>query len=217
MAIHPSYAGGALLAIDGELPPAELIAELRRDHHPFVAADGAALKLRDPRLRPHVVIGDLDTIGSDRELLAGEGMEVIQLESQEENDLEKSLLWLVDQGIESVTVIGASGGMTDHALNNFSVLAKLARRLRISVRDAESIGYLLPDAIRIDTAPGDRISLIPLPSATLSTSGLAWELRQEQLAIGVREGASNRATGENVEVIVDDGLVLVLHYPGFTA
>jgi thiamine pyrophosphokinase len=218
MTMHASYAGGALLAVDGELPPAELILELWHQHTIVVAADGAGSKLFKIALVPHVVIGDLDSVGEGmRARLADEGVEVIHLESQEENDLEKSLLWLIDQGYESVTVIGAGGGMTDHALNNFSVLAKLARRLRISVRDVLSIGYLLPDAIRIEAAPGERISLIPLPSARLTTTGLAWELRSELLAIGVREGASNRAAGEYVEITVEEGLVLVMHYPGFTA
>jgi len=217
MALQLSYTGGALLALDGELPPGELIADLLRDHTPFVAADGAALQLRALSLRPETVIGDLDSLGDARPLLADEGVEVIRLESQEENDLEKALLWLIERGAESVTVIGAAGGMTDHTLNNFSVLAKLARRIRLSIRDAVSIGYFVPDAILLDTAPGDRISLIPLPSATLTTSGLAWELHGEVLAIGVREGASNRATREQVEIAVSDGLVLALHYPGFTS
>jgi thiamine pyrophosphokinase len=104
----------------------------------------------------------------------------------------------------------------DHTLNNFSILPKFANTMRLSLRDAASVAYLVPDTITLETSPGDRISLIPLPSAIISTSGLAWPLRNELLAIGIREGISNEATGPKADVRVSEGMVLVFHYARFT-
>ncbi len=209
-----TYGRGALLALDGEFPPSEIVLDLRESHTPVVAADAAALKLLACSVRPDTIIGDLDTLAERAAEFERDGVNVIRLDSQEENDLEKALLWIIESGIECVTIIGAGGGMADHALNNFSVMARYASRLRISLCDALSIAYIVPDALFVATSPGDRISLLPLPHATLRTTGLRWELHHEQLAIGGRSGTSNQATGNDVTVEVTDGVVAVFHYPG---
>jgi thiamine pyrophosphokinase len=207
------YAGGALLVLDGELPAAGFIRELRRGHGPLVAADGAGLRLDAMGIAPEVVIGDLDTIGEKRGLLEEKGAIVIEDRSQETNDFEKGLAWIVARGSAAATVVGIGGGMADHAFNNFSVLAKFARALRLQLRDERSAAYAVPDALLLAARPGDRISLLPLPSARLATSGLVWDLHDESLALGVREGASNRAEGSEVTIRVAEGLILVFHYP----
>jgi thiamine pyrophosphokinase len=207
-----AYAGGLLLALDGVLPDAAFVNRLRPRHTLLVAADGAALKLRERGIRPDVVIGDLDSAGAIREVLIAEGMEVIEEPSQELNDFEKVLRWVIGRGERSATVIGIGGGMTDHALNNFSVLARYARSIRLSVWDEESIAYAVHDSIVLNATPGDRISLIPLPRVRLTATGLAWELDDVVLGFGKREGASNRAAESVVNIRVTEGVVMVFHY-----
>jgi thiamine pyrophosphokinase len=202
-----------LLVLDGEVPSPAVLEGLRETHSPIVAADGAALKLRAAGILPDTIIGDLDTLGRRADGFEREGVNVIRLDSQEENDLEKALLWMIEQNITSLTIAGAGGGMTDHALNNFSVIARYAPKLRITLRDATSIAYILPDALFLACTPGDRISLIPLPTATLRTTGLRWELHEETLALGVREGASNEAVATEITVEVVSGVVALFHYP----
>lgn len=206
------YVGGALLVLDGMLPPASLLHRLRSEHSPIVAADGAALKLREMSILPDIIIGDLDTLAGEAEGFAKEGVSVIQMPDQDTNDLEKGLAWIAGAGSSTATIVGASGGMTDHTLNNFSVLARHARRLRIRLHHGDSVGYLIHDALHVIATPGDRISLIPLPSAIVSTTGLQWSLAGERLAIGEREGASNRAIAESVQITVSEGVILLIHY-----
>ncbi|MEP7218939.1 MAG: thiamine diphosphokinase, partial [Bacteroidota bacterium] len=183
----------ALLALNGDLPDAPYLQWLAARHSPIVAADGAALGLQSRNILPDVIIGDLDSLGDAADGFAHAGSVVIELESQEENDLEKGLRWLIGGGVRSVTIVGAGGGMIDHTLNNFSVLAKYAREIQIALRDPLWHMHIVSGSIAMATSPGDRISLIPLPSAMVTTSGLAWGLSSERLEIGVREGASNRA------------------------
>lgn len=206
-----AYGGGALLVVDGELPATTLLEQLRTEHTPVIAADGAALRLRECGIRPDVIIGDLDTIGDEASTFTDEGSVVIRLESQETNDLEKALAWLQDQETASLTLIGASGRATDHTLNNFSILPRFARSMRIRLIDAYSVAYMVPDMIALDVLSGDRISLIPLPSAVITTSGLAWPLHSERLETGRREGASNRAVEPRIKIQVHEGIVLVFH------
>ncbi len=207
-----SYAGGPLLAANGELPPASVIERLRREHSPLIATDGAALRLRELGILPDIAIGDLDSIGDERDSLQSDGVRVIAVESQETNDLEKALAWIAGQAMTSATIVGVAGGAPDHALNNMSVIAKFAGRLRLRICDADSTAYLVADSLRLQAEPGDRISLIPLPSALVRTHGLAWPLHDERLAIGYREGASNRAAEPTIGVRVSEGVLLLFHF-----
>ena len=110
-------------------------------------------------------------------------------------------------------VVFAGGGMTDHVLNNFSILSRFSNRLLLSVRDEESVGYFVRSGLQLTCHPDERISLIPLPYARLRTNGLVWDLADEELEIGRRDGASNRATGTSIRIVVRSGLVVLFHYP----
>jgi thiamine pyrophosphokinase len=201
-----------LLAIDGDVPSASLVHDLAQRARAIVAADGAAVKLSRLAVVPDVVIGDLDSISS-REALRSAGTLVVEEPSQEKGDLEKAIEWIVARGEESVVVVGAMGGMPDHALNNMSILARHAPNIAIRLVDDRYQGYLVTTSLAIETSGGDRVSLIPLPEARISTHGLEWELHDEVLAIGIREGASNRAIGALVRIDVSDGAVIAFHYP----
>jgi thiamine pyrophosphokinase len=203
----------ALLALDGELPSAELIRRLSATHDVLVAADGAARALSALGITVDLVIGDLDGLGADRERIAASGALVIEEPGQEWGDFEKALEWIERDGYASVTVIGIGGGLIDHALNNFSVLARHVGRLRIAIAADGLLGWCVGDELRFSCTVGDRVSLIPLPAATVATEGLAWALSGERLAFGEREGASNRATDASGAVSVSDGVLLVVHVP----
>lgn len=206
-------APAALLALSGALPGRTLMIAMKEAHATLIAADGAAVALAELGLRPDVLIGDLDSVGPLRDELAEAGTTVVEEASQETNDFEKALVWLTESGYDRVTVVGIDGGMVDHTLNNFSILARHARHLALEIRSGAAVGRCVIDRLELPTADGERISLIPLPTARLTTVGLAWELADEVLAIGRREGASNRALGALVSVKVHEGVVLVVHYP----
>lgn len=210
----PIDASAALLVLAGILPERSTLLELRARHALLVAADGAAIALDALGIVPDVVIGDLDSIGELRSRLADSGVMVIEELGQETNDFEKALNWIADRGLTRVTIVGIDGGMIDHTLNNFSVLAKHAGHLSLEIRSGEALGWAVTDRIELACAPDERISLIPLPSARVTTRGLAWELSASMLAIGAVEGASNRALGDRVVVDVHEGTILVVHYPG---
>lgn len=199
-----------LLLLNGKLPAREQLQTLAAGFRQVVAADGAGLVAVDSGLIPDVVIGDLDSVGTQRTNLEQLGVRVMERPNQEENDFEKGLSWLIEQGETSVTVLGIAGGMIDHTLNNFSILAKFAHRLQLQFLDEQSIGIIVVDSMEFPATPGLRVSLIPLPFATVTTTGLAWALANEQLAIGKREGASNVAIADRVSVTVHHGVIAVI-------
>lgn len=201
---------GTLLLLNGQLPPATRLQSLSARFRQVVAADGAGVVAVNNGVIPDVLIGDLDSVGTQRANLEQLGVTVIERPSQEENDFEKALNWLIDHGETSVTVVGVGGGMIDHTVNNFSILAKFAHRLQLRFLDEESIGIVVVGDTQFPAVPGLRVSILPLPAATITTTGLAWELTNQQLAIGQREGASNMAIADVVCVRVHDGVAVVV-------
>ncbi len=207
---------GVLLVIDGELPEPEFVRSTIGDYALVVAADGAALQLETMGIAPDLVIGDLDTVGPARARLESSRTRLVEDPDQQRNDLEKAIAWIGAQGHRSIDMMGIGGGMTDHVLNNFSVVARFADSYRLRVVAPECEVVFVTDRLEFAANPGARVSLIPLPRARLSTEGLQWELRDEVLEFGVREGASNRALTETVSLTVHSGVVAMFLYRSST-
>ncbi len=217
MSNQPAAGPPAFLVLNGDLPSAGFLRamlDLLPAGRIVVAADGAARSLGSLGIIPDYIIGDLDSLGDAEAELAAAGSNILRFPDQETGDLEKSLCWLLEHNIAQVAVVGATGGMPDHALGNFSVLARYCNRLLFSLHDDRWNGLIVTPrrSVTVPVSPGDRLSLVPLPAATITTQGLEWELAGERLAFGEREGVSNRTTGEQLTVTVQQGVLLLFHY-----
>ena len=64
---------------------------------------------------------------------------------------------------------------------------------------------------QLGTRAGDIISLIPIGGdATVTTSGLQWELTNSTLQSFASRGVSNVATSRSITISVTDGLLAVI-------
>lgn len=196
----------AVIALFGDVPPLSVFEQLA--HVPLIAADGAASSLVKIGVFPEYVVGDLDSL--DAELLGSlEGISEFVLEpDQNANDFEKSLRFAATQFWSRILIVGLHGGDLEHTLNNWSVLMKFAPSMPLTVLDRDRYIVPLSTSFSVAVEPHEVISLIPQPSARLSTKGLRWELKDEELALGTREGARNVAVQGNVEVVIHEGSVL---------
>src|SRR5438128_8852856 len=78
----------------------------------IVAADGGALALEHWRILPHLVVGDMDSLGqAGVERLAKRGVPVVSYPAaKDETDLELAVARAIDAGASEVVVLGALGG-----------------------------------------------------------------------------------------------------------
>ncbi|MEX0929083.1 MAG: thiamine diphosphokinase, partial [Balneolales bacterium] len=109
-----------LILCDGE-PPSEF---LFRSHFKCcnlcIATDGAAETALHYGVTPDVAIGDMDSFNPP----PGYPGTIIRNTDQESNDLEKALIYAIEQGSEEVIVLGATGRRLDHTLKNLSVFRR---------------------------------------------------------------------------------------------
>ncbi len=189
-----------------------------------VAADGGARTAERLDLRIDVVVGDGDSLGdADLERLAASGVAVVRAPSaKDETDGELAIVEAVRRGATRVTVVGGLGGeRPDQELANVLLLADPALvgveavlvdpRARVALVDA-SDG---PAERSLDGRPGGVVSLLPLGGSVdgVTTTGLAFPLRDEPLIFGRTRGVSNVRDGERASVRVRSGRLLVVEAP----
>lgn len=197
----------AIVCLDGEFPNADFFSVF--PPLPLIAADGAALRLRQLDFEPTVIIGDMDTLrasGRDNEFI---GIPRLLVENQDKTDYEKCLDYCLATNLNTVLVCGLHGGEMEHSLNNWSITIRYAESMHLCLYDGYRYGLPLSVSAELPTQPNEMISLIPQPYVQLTTTGLHWPLLREELRLGVREGARNRATDTSVQLEVHEGSMLV--------
>jgi len=199
-----------LLVLGGPPPGAALLGRVQAATELHVAVDGG-LHAFNERIPPHVLIGDLDSAGSETR----GPWERVEVADQDRTDLEKTLDWLAvnatGEGILDLTLLGAIGGRSDHFLTNLLVLSRLPGEMGVQLlSEDEAIIRVTPERpLSLDTTPGDAVSLIPLAPCVVTATGVKWELENEELTPTGLISQSNQATGTRVSVRVREGRVWV--------
>jgi thiamine pyrophosphokinase len=187
-----------------------------------VAADGGALALERWKLLPHLVVGDMDSLGkAGVERLARQGIPVeSHPAAKDESDLELALARAIAAGATDVVILGALGGeRLDHEAANLLLLADPgydgvrleARRGALRVRAVRGDGSL-----DLAGPVGALVTLLPVggDAEGVRTHGLRYPLAGETLRFGRARGLSNEVAALPARVSVDKGSLLVFESPG---
>lgn len=197
-----------ILCLNGTLPETTFFHTLSQI--PIVSADGAAIQLRKVGLLPQYIVGDLDSLIDDIAFWKQHEDIIIQeVRDQNSTDFEKSLEYIQQLGYSSPVICGFHGGELDHTLNNWSILMRYGKIMSLTVYDSNKIAFPIYESIIVKASEGEMISLIPQPRVYLTTDGLEWNLHNEELCLGKREGARNRATKEQVKIKIHSGAMLL--------
>lgn len=196
----------AILCLNGTLP-AHLFFETM-SHLPIIAADGAALQLHKLKLTPSIIVGDLDSFRNELDIQFYSSVPILYAPDQNSTDFEKCLEYCLSQGFTSVVICGIHGGEMEHSLNNWSIVVRYGRKINLCIFEENRYGFPIFKSALIPAKIGETISLIPQPNVRISTKGLQWELNNEVLALGMREGARNSSVAEIIEITIFDGELL---------
>ncbi len=188
----------------GELTP-ETVSELLTLAPNLVVCDGAAARALALGLTPDRVVGDMDSI-ADATRARLDPATLHEITEQDSTDFDKAL-----RTIAAPLVLGAgfTGRRLDHELACYNALVRYPDRPCILV-GGHDICFHAPRPLRLDLAPGGRVSLFPMAEVVVSTSGLEWELERLRLAPWGRVGTSNRARSGPVEIAPEGAGLLVI-------
>jgi thiamine pyrophosphokinase len=202
----------ALLICNGEPPSARLARKLASAADLVIAADGGANAARRFGIRPHVIIGDLDSIkpATRRFFLSST---IIQVKRQDNTDLEKGLDYLVSRRIRKVSIIGATGRRIDFTFGNMSVVWNYAHRMDIAFIGDGWIAKPVQSGKRIKARPGTTISLIPFGRCSgITLKGLRYPLTNATMKVG-EIGVSNVVKTSPFSITVRRGNMMMFILP----
>ena len=204
----------ALIIANSLLPAAAILEECRKRADVIVCADGGANRARERDLVPDFIVGDLDSILPETRA-AFPQTQYIHRPNQDATDLEKTLQFAIEQGMQKVLLVGITGLRFDHQICNLNIAEKFCDRLAIEIHDDFGVGTFLNAArremsLRFEAFVGQQISLFAFRRAEgIVTEGLKYPLQNEGLEWAVRDGLSNEATGSEVKIRLRKGVLFI--------
>ena len=182
----------------------------------IIAADGGAKQCLAFSIRPHVIIGDMDSLEDDElTTLEADGARIIRYPTRKDfTDLELAIAFAVEAGIEEVHIYAALGSRWDQTVANL-LLPLAFPTLQITlVEEPQEIFYIRGGETRqIIGQPGDTFSLIPIQceAAGITTENLEYPLKNGTLSFGSTRGVSNVLVNNRASVSLKYGILLCVH------
>ncbi len=201
----------ALIVGNGPPPSKQLFLRLAAENTLLLCADGGANYAVACGRIPDFVVGDLDSVKPEV-VERVSPVRLIRVDADDTGtDLQKVLNHALALRVETAVLTGVTGGRTDHTLWNLGLLRTYAARLELRIVDDYNEIRLIRDKIRFSARLGLKLSLSPLsaPVEGVTTSGLKFPLCSEALGHGLRDGVSNEVIADPVEILVDEGDLLL--------
>jgi len=190
-----------------------------RQHLPagafIIAADSGYAHAIAMGFVPNELVGDMDSITAvDLTDARDSNILISQFPTDKDlTDTEIAIASALARQSTHITVVSGGGDRFDHVLGMVHSLASSALTVdtTLLIGTARVSYATYTKEFRITTQPGDTISLIPIGgAATVTTTGLQWELENDTLQSFASRGVSNIATGESVSISVNDGSLVVV-------
>jgi len=201
-----------IILANGEPPKKSVINFLdSKGYSTLICADGGSNSALKYDLIPDVIIGDLDSIMPETYDFYYDKCKIIRMKSQDDTDVEKCLKYAIKQKFNEAILIGATGDRLDHSFCNLGIVLKFFSKIKIRVIHKKSILEAATGKIKLQTYPGEIISIYGFDGVTrIKSSGLKYPLKNISLPFGKRESTSNVAVGKSVELDVKNGKVFII-------
>lgn len=169
---------------------------------------------------PDYLVGDFDTVKPEilQKFLQLEGTKpkILQFQPEkDETDTELAIRTAMNQGCETIHILGATGSRMDHVLGNIHLLGMgMGRGVEIILVDPNNRIRMIEKGIVIkqEEQYGSYVSLLPFtPKVTkLTLTGFKYPLYHYTLECYHSLGVSNEIIAEQAEISFQDGVLLVV-------
>ena len=162
-----------VILANGVFPQHEKPSSILSSAGTVICTDGSANYLEALSLKPHVIIGDLDSL-KDKDSF--EGL-IVNDPNQNNTDLEKAIEFCIMNAQKEIVILGAVGGRDDMSYANIQLLFKYYQKIEIKI----ITDYFLIECIKgkkiFTSFNGQRISLVAKKhNSVISTSNLKYDI-----------------------------------------
>ncbi len=205
----------AAIVSNGEIHDLENAANIMKDCHFIVCADGGTEYVLKCGLMPNAVVGDLDSVGQDvLKEIGNLKCKIIKYPREKDyTDTQLAIDYAISQGADEIMMLGSIGSRIDHSLANILLMIKLVKAgITPCIINENNIIYITDNNIKLRGKPGDTVSLIPVGGdvTDVYTSGLKYGLNGNTLSMGEPIGVSNVFLYDEASVAVGKGFLLVI-------
>ncbi|HWS80298.1 MAG TPA: thiamine diphosphokinase [Rubrobacter sp.] len=207
----------AAIFLNGSPESSDLLGRVAGCADLIVAADGGARYALEAGVVPHLVVGDMDSLGEDLALEVERLGAALERHPVRKDKMDGQLAVLAarERGATAADLLCAGGGRLD-AL--FAVPHILLAAERIGLRStvvADRVRMFVVEAgyRTVEGVPREIISIFPLsgPAAGVTLEGMEYPLQNASLEPGDTLGFHNELIGSEATVSVGKGAVLVVH------
>jgi thiamine pyrophosphokinase len=201
------HADVAVIVANGDFSATASQLEGIRQSKLLIAVDGGIEHCIHAKLRPHLLLGDFDSISPPSLAFFSDVPRVTLPHDKDESDLEVAIQHALAHSEGPIGVFGALGKRTDHLLYNLYLLARYPGR--VTLESEKERLFVIRDKHTLIARPGQTISLLPLNGVVkgVSTRGLQWEL-EDATFDKQWMSLSNVCVGKIVEITLDQGDLL---------
>ncbi len=182
-----------------------------------ICCDGGSKYLDKLKIKPDVIIGDMDSVKSlQLERYAAGGAKILRYPPDKDaTDTQLAVEYALGLKPKTVEIWGAWGGRIDHALANLFLL-DLGRKaaIKISLIDEYCETFIANGEISFPDAVGQTVSLFAFHygATKIILDGFRYSLNGESLKMGNSRGVSNVITASPATIRVCSGNLLVVRY-----
>ena len=156
-----------VIVANGEFPTHPIPLQILNKATSILACDGAANTLVKKGYIPDIIIGDLDSLSGENKTKYNN--RIILEKNQSDNDLRKAINYSIDNNIDTISVLGASGKREDHMIGNiFSLLDY--EDINIKFYTDTGIFSCIHKDQNIESFKGQQVSIFTLDSTIKITS-----------------------------------------------
>ncbi|GAB6990059.1 thiamine diphosphokinase [Paenibacillus pini] len=198
----------------GDLFP-HYLEELREGDF-IIGADRGALFLVQHDIKPHLAVGDFDSISlQDLEVIKSYSDQLISCDAIDKNltDSEMAFDYALKEQPEEILMIGVTGTRLDHTLANVQMLNRaLQHHISCALMDRNNLITLTGSKAVVQKQGYTYVSLLPMtPEVTgITLEGFQYPLNNATLRLGESLGISNQLTDHEGIVNVESGLLLII-------
>ncbi|PYE49228.1 thiamine diphosphokinase [Paenibacillus barcinonensis] len=204
-----------IVIFTGGLLAKEFIQEIQTDDI-VIAADRGALYLIEHGIKPHIAVGDFDSISeAEREIVSNNSGKFVACDPVHKDltDTEMAFETALDHEPTHILIFGATGTRMDHTLANVHIMVRaMQHHISCALQDEHNYMMLTTSSAVVETRGYTYVSLLPLTHEVtgICLEGFMYPLDQATIRMGQSLGISNKLLGESGTVTIDSGLLLII-------
>lgn len=195
--------------IFGALPVTQF--NLTVDKEDFVIAADGGLNTTDKfNIKPHIILGDFDSLGS-----VPTGSNIITYPTEKDDtDTMLAVKYALENGYKNLHIFGCVGGRLDHTVANIQTALFIAENGGTGVfhGEQECFTVIKNSSIYFDSLCKGNISVFAVSEKAkgVDEDNLYYSLKNAELTSNFPLGVSNKFTGKNSNISVKEGSLLII-------